>query len=56
MRHRIARIDSEIQNGAFDLPGISQRGTQIIRKQGFDTDLFIEGALKDWQHRFHQIV
>ena len=46
-RHRVARVDGEIEDHVFDLRGIDQRRPQAVAERKLDRDILAERALQD---------
>ena len=56
LRHRVARIDGEIDQRVFELVGIGKDVPQPARQHGFDRDRFAEGAPQQIGHAGDQLV
>ena len=50
LRHGVAGVEGQIENGALDLGGIGQGVPQAAADYGFDFDRFAEGAAQEFGH------
>ena len=56
IRHRVARIDAEVQQRIFKLAGVHQRGPEIIALHGLDRDVRADRPLDQLVQSRHQPV